>query len=70
VRPSRDSAPPYLLFDRAANFSEEAVNTIKSFGIEAKRTSFQSPWQNGIAERFVGSCRRDLLDRVIVLNYI
>jgi hypothetical protein len=44
------------------------VNTIKSFGIEPKRTSFRSPWQNGVAERFVGSCRRDLLDHVIVLN--
>ena len=28
----------------------------------------RSPWQNGVAERFVSSCRRDLLDHVIVLN--
>jgi len=28
----------------------------------------RSPWQNGIAERWVGSVRRDLLDHVIVLN--
>jgi putative transposase len=41
-----DSAPRYLIFDRAANFSEEVVNTIKNSGIEAKRTSLQSPWQN------------------------
>jgi hypothetical protein len=40
----------------------------KSFGIQPKQTSFQSPWQNGVAERWVGSCRRDLLDPVIVLN--
>jgi hypothetical protein len=33
-----------------------------------QRTSFRSPWQNGIAERFVGCCRRDFLDHVIVLN--
>ena len=26
------------------------------------------PWQNGITERWVGSCRRDLLDHVIVVN--
>jgi hypothetical protein len=26
------------------------------------------PWQNGVAERWVGNCRRDLLDHVIVLN--
>jgi len=63
-----DSTPKYLIFDRGTNFSEEVVATIKSFGIEPKRTSFQSPWQNSVAERFVGSCRRDLLDHVIVLN--
>ena len=63
-----DSAPRYLIFDRGANFNGHAVDTIKSFGIEPKRTSFQSPWQNGIAERFVSSCRQDLLDHVIVAN--
>jgi hypothetical protein len=53
---------------RGAYFNEEVVATIKSFGIEPKRTSFQSPWQNGVGARFVGSCRHDLLDHVIVLN--
>ena len=32
------------------------------------RTSFQSPWQNGTAERFVGSVRRELLDHVVILS--
>jgi len=32
------------------------------------RSAFRSPWQNGIAEHWVGNCRRDLLDHVIVLN--
>jgi hypothetical protein len=32
------------------------------------RTAYRSLWQNGVAERWVGSCRRDLLDHVIVLN--
>jgi transposase InsO family protein len=41
---------------------------VRSFGIQPKRTSFRSPWQNGVAERWVGSCRRDLLDHVIALN--
>jgi transposase InsO family protein len=63
-----DSTAKYLIFDRATNFGEEVVSTIKSFSIEPKRTSFRSPWQNGVAERFVGSCRRDLFDHVIVLN--
>ncbi len=63
-----DSAPGYLIFDRDANFSESVVETIRSFGIEPKRTSFKSPWQNGVAERLVGNCRRDLLDHAIVVN--
>jgi transposase InsO family protein len=41
---------------------------VKSFGIEPKQTGFRSPWQNGVAELWVGNCRRDLLDHVIVLN--
>jgi putative transposase len=63
-----DSAPRYLIIDRGSNFSDGVVDTIRSFGIEPKRTSIQSPWQNGVAERFVGSCRCDLLDHVIVFN--
>jgi putative transposase len=63
-----DYSVKYLIFDRATNFSEEVASLVKSLGMEPKRTSFRSPWQNGVAERWVGSCRRDLLDHVIVLN--
>jgi transposase InsO family protein len=63
-----DFAPRYLIFDHGTNFSDSVVETIRSFGIKPNQTSVQSPWQNGVAERFVGSCRRDLLDHVIVLN--
>jgi putative transposase len=63
-----DSAPHYLIHDRDSIFSSEVVETVKNLGTKSVRTSFQSPWQNGIAERFIGSCRRDLLDHVIVLN--
>jgi transposase InsO family protein len=63
-----DSAPGYLIFDRGTNFNQEVIDTVKGFGIQPKRTSFRSPWQNGVAERWVGNCRRDLLDHVIVLN--
>ena len=63
-----DMQSKYLIFDRATNFGGEVIDMVKSFGIEPRRTSFRSPWQNGVAERFVGSCRRDLLDHVIALN--
>ena len=41
---------------------------VKDIGSQPIRTGFRSPWQNGVAERWIGSCRRDLLDHVIVLN--
>lgn len=63
-----DSAPGYLIFDRGPQFNIDVIETVKSFGIQPKRTSVRSPWQNGAAERWVGNCRRDLLDHVIVLN--
>ena len=63
-----DSAPRYLIFDNDSIFSDEVTEAIKSFGIEPKRTAFQSPWQNGVAERWVGSCKREIIDHVIVFN--
>jgi len=41
---------------------------IDPIGIEPRLMAFRSPWQNGIAERWVRSARRELLDQVIVLN--
>jgi len=35
---------------------------------QPKRTSVQAPWQNGTAARWIGSCRRELLNHVIPLN--
>jgi len=63
-----DSQHKYLILDRDAKFGEEINNAVGSLGLRAVRTSFRSPWQNGVAERWVGSCRRDILDHVIPLN--
>ena len=58
----------FLIFDRDSKFGSDAVSTVKAIGLQPLRTAFRSPWQNGVAERWVGSVRRDLLDHVIVLN--
>jgi len=63
-----DSAPNHLIFDNDTIFSSEVSASIKSLGITPKRTAYRSPWQNGTAERWVGSCKRELIDHVIVLN--
>ena len=57
-----------MIYDNDALFSSVVTSAIKSFEIDPKRTAFRSPWQNGTAERFVGSVRRELLDHVVVLN--
>jgi len=53
---------------RDAKFGKDVISAAKKLGTEPIRTAFRSPWQNGVAERWVGSCRRDLLDHVIILN--
>jgi transposase InsO family protein len=59
----------FLLFDRDAKFGSDVVAFAKEIGSCCPvRTAFRSPWQNGVAERWVGSCRRDLLDHVIVMS--
>ena len=63
-----EASHKYLIFDRDQKFGFEVIAAVKATGITPKQTSFRSPWQNGIAERWVGSCRRDLLDHMVALN--
>lgn len=58
----------YLICDRDAKYGFEVPASIRGMGIEPLRTSWRSPWQNGVAERWIGSCRRELLDHVITMN--
>jgi transposase InsO family protein len=58
----------YIVLDRDAKFNADVLAFLKATDLLPKRTSIQSPWQNGIAERWVGGCRRELLDHVIPLN--
>ena len=37
-------------------------------GIRDRPTAARSPWQNGYAERLIGSIRRDCLDHVVVFG--
>ena len=63
-----ESAPKFLIFDRDAKYGLEVLIAVRSMAIRPIRTSRRSPWQNGIAERWVESCRRDLLDQIIAFN--
>ncbi len=63
-----DDALPLLLYDRDSIFSAEVTATIRNLAIETVRTAYRSPWQNPFAERWVGTCRHELLDHVVVLG--
>ena len=62
------SAPRFLIFDREGKYGTEVPVAVRALKISPVRTSFESPWQNGIAERWVESCRRDMLDHIIAVN--
>jgi transposase InsO family protein len=58
----------FLILDHDAKYGNEVPAAIRSMDITAVRTSVGCPWQNGAAERWVGSCRRELLDQVIAID--
>ena len=70
LREAFPSAGPYeyILLDHDSKFDAEVIAVLKAISLTPKRTSVQAPWQNGLAERWVGSCRREMLDHVIALN--
>ena len=63
-----DGAPKYLIFDRDSIFSAAVVRFVKAMGTKPVRTVYRSPWQNAVAERWIGSCRRELLEHVVILG--
>jgi len=58
----------YAILDHDSKFDADVIAFLRATGLRPKRTSVQAPWQNGTAERWVGSCRREILDHVIALN--
>lgn len=58
----------YVILDHDAKFGADVISFLNATGLRAKRTSVHAPWQNGTAERWIGSCRREMLDHIIALN--
>ena len=73
VQQLRDAFPEsspyrYAILDRDAKFGADVIDLLEASGVKPKRISPACPWQNGIAERWILSCRRELLDHVLVLS--
>jgi len=62
------AAPRYLVLDGDAKYGAAVLAVIDHMGIRRKQITARKPWENWVAERWVATARRDLLDHVIVLN--
>jgi transposase InsO family protein len=64
----RSHRPRFLIHDRDTKFSRVFDSIIRSRGIEIIRTPVQAPNANAYAERWVGSVRRECLDRLLIFE--
>ena len=58
----------YLIRDRDRVYGAAVTHRLRAMGIRDKPIAPGSPWQNGFAERLIGSIRRECVDHVIVLG--
>src|ERR1019366_5106399 len=63
-----DEAPRYLIRDRDRIYDTIVTRRLRAMGIRDKPTVSASPWQNGFAERLIGSIRRECADHIIVFG--
>src|SRR3979411_3144924 len=63
-----NEAPDYLIRDRDGSYGHVVTRRLAAMGIRDHPTAPRSPWQNGHAERLIGSIRRECLDHIVVFG--
>src|SRR4030088_1743622 len=63
-----NEAPDYLIRDRDASYGHAVTKRLAAMGIRDHPMAARSPWQNGYAERLIGSIRRECLDHAVVFG--
>jgi transposase InsO family protein len=63
-----NGAPRHMIRDRDRIYGAVVTRRLRAMGIRDKPIAPASPWQNGFADRLIGSIRRECLDHVIVLG--
>jgi transposase InsO family protein len=65
-----DEAPGFMIRDRDRIYGAVVTRRLHAMGIRDKPIAPSSPWQNGFAERLIGSIRRECLDHIVVLGEV
>ena len=58
----------FMIRDRGSNFATAFDAVLAGAGIRAVLCNVRTPRMNAIAERWIGGCRRELLDRTLIWN--
>jgi putative transposase len=58
----------FLIRDRDTKFTAACDAVFTSAGIRILRSPIQAPRANAIMERWIGSCRRELIDQTLIWN--
>src|SRR6266851_6371220 len=58
----------FMIRDRGSNFTAAFDAVLTDAGIRTVLCNVQTPRMNAIAERWIGGCRRELLDRTLIWN--
>jgi len=61
-----NEAPQYVIRDRDCIYGTVVTRCLRAMGIRDKPIAAASPWQNGFAERLIGSIRRECVDHFVV----
>jgi transposase InsO family protein len=61
-------APRYVIRDRDCVYGAAVTHGLRTMGIRDRPIAPGSPWQNGFAERLIGSIRRECVDHLVVLG--
>ena len=61
-----NEAPRFMIRDRDRIYGAVVTRRLRAMGIRDKPIAPASPWQNGVAERLIGSIRRECLDHVVI----
>ena len=62
------TSPRFLIRDRDSSYGGEFVARARRIGISTVLTPIATPQANAVAERLVGTFRRDCLDHIIVID--